>query len=232
MDANSGRGITSADYQPWYLGEPNGSDQENCGISWTTLEAWNDEDCEKDICGFCQMDRAPVFTLRGALYHDACKQPDGTLINTPIAGLCKKSRFDAKYSWTREKSDDFYILRGYRDALIRYSDADGLWRIVLYSTNETYASTNATDYPFGTRRWLVRGDPCFGGGGRGEEGAEVEVTLNLNACNGSEFNCRSGQCVPMEQRCDGVLNCMDKSGERKLSLNRLCYDVWDFCSYY
>lgn len=64
-NSNSGRAITSADYQPWYLGEPNGSDQENCGISWAALAAWNDEGCTKKLCGFCHLERAPVFTLRG-----------------------------------------------------------------------------------------------------------------------------------------------------------------------
>ena len=65
QDANDGSNLTSESYQPWYLGEPNGNDQENCGISWSKLDAWNDEGCFKELCGFCHLTKSPVFTLRG-----------------------------------------------------------------------------------------------------------------------------------------------------------------------
>ncbi len=35
----------------------------------------------------------------------------------------------------------------------------------------------------------------------------------MTACNESEFNCRNGLCVGMERRCDGHLDCADKSDE-------------------
>ncbi len=53
--------------------------------------------------------------------------------------------------------------------------------------------------------WRLYNDPCFGEG-------EVITVLNLNACNVSEFNCADGQCVSMEQRCDGILDCKDNTG--------------------
>ncbi len=59
--------------------------------------------------------------------------------------------------------------------------------------------------------WTVTNDPCFGDG-------SVEVQLNLNACSDSEFNCNDGQCVSMADRCDGIINCNDKTG-------RLCYNL-------
>ncbi len=39
MDANTGERLSSSAYQPWYLGEPNGEDQENCGSITPTLGA-------------------------------------------------------------------------------------------------------------------------------------------------------------------------------------------------
>ncbi len=65
QDANDGSNLTSDSYKPWYLGEPNGNDQENCGVSWAELDAWNDEGCYKELCGFCHLEKSPVFTLRG-----------------------------------------------------------------------------------------------------------------------------------------------------------------------
>ncbi len=69
MDANGEITLTEDSYKPWYLGEPNGNDEENCGVSWVRRDAWNDEGCFRDICGFCELEQAPVFTLRGKIYH-------------------------------------------------------------------------------------------------------------------------------------------------------------------
>ncbi len=98
-----------------------------------------------------------------------------------------------------------YILRGYSNSVLFYDEGIAAWTVELHSTDGTYASTNTTDYPFGEREWTVHGDPCFGEG-------DVVTTLNLNVCNQSEFNCANGQCVSMYQRCDGVLDCGDKTG--------------------
>lgn len=52
-------------FQPWYLGEPNGDTLENCAIVWTGKDAWNDQNCNEDFCGFCEFDRAPDLQIRG-----------------------------------------------------------------------------------------------------------------------------------------------------------------------
>ncbi len=99
----------------------------------------------------------------------------------------------------------FYVLRGYSKSVIQYDEKEELWKISLLTVNTTYATTNVTDYPFGKQQWTIYNDPCFGPG-------EVTTTLDLNACNVTEYNCVSGQCIPMSQRCDGILNCRDKTG--------------------
>ncbi len=218
-DVNSGRAIAPDDYQPWYLGEPNGSDEENCGVTWVRRDAWNDEGCFQGLCGFCHLDEAPVYTLRGvhtSTVHIKSLQRVATLLCLVSPGLCRGSLLDTKYSWTRDVVDGFYTFRGYRDAVMQFSRERGLWRIALYSTDRTYATANATDYPFGRQEWTVVNDPCFGGGDRtggGGGGGEVLVTLNLNACTDGEFNCADGQCIDMDGRCDGVLDCRDKTGQ-------------------
>ncbi len=121
-------------------------------------------------------------------------------------GLCRGSRLDTKYSWTRESAHGFYSLNGYKDAVLSKDIEENNWKIALYTTNETFAIANTTDYPFGFQQWTINNDPCFGQG-------EVTTILGLNACLASDFNCADGQCIPMESRCDGILNCHDKSGK-------------------
>ncbi len=65
------------------------------------------------------------------------------------------------------------------------------------------------EFPMGVSTWYVYGEPCYG------TEFPVEVNLTFSACNHSEFNCNNGLCVPMEQRCDGQPDCIDKSGTEK-----------------
>ena len=66
------------------------------------------------------------------------------------------------------------------------------------------ATTNATDYPIGSRCWDVHSPPFNG-----------MVTLNLNACDDEEeYNCADGTCVVIEDRCNGKNDCPDGSDEQ------------------
>ena len=58
----------------------------------------------------------------------------------------------------------------------------------------------------GTYVWEIRGDSCT-------EDNVTLVTLNMNACDREEFNCYNGECVGIEQRCDGRVDCDDKTGD-------------------
>ena len=53
-------------YQPWYPGEPNGNTVENCAVVRVGKNTWTDEHCtEKEMCGFCELERAPELMIRG-----------------------------------------------------------------------------------------------------------------------------------------------------------------------
>ena len=65
MDVNTGQPLRGGDFQPWFMGEPNGLDSENCGVTWSRRNSWNDDSCHLLHCGFCHLDEAPTFTLRG-----------------------------------------------------------------------------------------------------------------------------------------------------------------------
>ena len=69
-------------------------------------------------------------------------------------------------------------------------------RNLLITNCSVYATTNTTDYPFGTHLWDFSNDVCSLGGSN----ATAVVVLNLNACDENEFNCVDGTCIDMEKR--------------------------------
>ncbi len=66
VNVNNGKVLGKDIYQPWYPGEPNGKDRENCLVTLVNAETWNDFGCFEELCGFCDMNRLPVYTLRGS----------------------------------------------------------------------------------------------------------------------------------------------------------------------
>jgi hypothetical protein len=68
-----------------------------------------------------------------------------------------------------------------------------------------YATNPDWEFPLGRFPWDVYGEPCY-------KDYHVVVPLSLNACNYSEFNCNNGFCISMSKRCDGKLDCPDKTG--------------------
>ncbi len=89
-----------------------------------------------------------------------------------------------------------------------------MWKLENYyysgdTAAATYATANSTDYPFGTLEWEVHGDE--GCSGENNTGRQL-VTLNLSTCRQGEFNCADGSCVDIGLRCDGNIDCPDKTG--------------------
>ncbi len=187
---NTGEALAKDAFQPWYMGEPNGKNMENCGITWATRDTWNDQACETKMCGFCELEKAPDVVLRG---------------------LCLGASFDTKYSWTRELVGNQYSFRGYQNTGFFFDADERVWRLELHGNGEDrrdgpYAVANVSDYPFGTHRWVVRNEPCY-------DETELPVWINMNACSESEFNCADGQCVDIARRCDGKIDCRDRTDE-------------------
>lgn len=128
----------------------------------------------------------------------------------PSIGFCETTSFDVKYSWTEEKTNNYYTFRGYQNTMM-YFDADiEQWKLEIYSRPEVFATVNSTEYPFGTMQWHVYNDSCSE-----EEVSEEVVELNVNTCTSGEFNCEDGTCVDMNLRCDGDVDCPDKTGNTK-----------------
>ncbi|XP_018018358.2 uncharacterized protein LOC108674884 [Hyalella azteca] len=49
-------------------------------------------------------------------------------------------------------------------------------------------------------------------------GQTDEILLAFTVCRTSEFSCDDGQCIPIQKRCDDILNCRDSSDEKSCSV--------------
>ncbi len=123
-----------------------------------------------------------------------------------VQGLCDISRFDSTYSWNKDIVNKYYAFQGYQNNKMIFDNFLNAWKLEVYGRPETFAITNSTDYPFGTMPWEVFDDNCQ------EGNASYIVELNVNSCKQHEFNCGDGSCVDMNVRCDGDIDCPDKTG--------------------
>ena len=65
---------------------------------------------------------------------------------------------------------------------------------------------NSTDYPFGKMRWLVYNESCY-------DESPHATEISINVCRDDQFSCDDGRCIPMDQRCNGRVECADNTGE-------------------
>ncbi len=109
-----------------------------------------------------------------------------------------------------------YTFRGFSRTLLHLDEQSKQWKLTLDGSQVTQAAVNTTEYPFGTLDWDVTGDPaCLDKTGSITNQAEelkTTVKLNVNACTDTEFNCGDGYCIDISLRCDGDIDCPDKSG--------------------
>ena len=79
----------------------------------------------------------------------------------------------------------------------------------LEKTNAT-TSARETSFVLGRQNWTINSDSpeC-------NNGEPYSTQLKISGCNSDgEFTCDDGQCVTMEQRCDQIADCNDKSDEK------------------
>ena len=89
----------------------------------------------------------------------------------------------------------------------KWTIADDVWNVTAV-TNVAYDT-----YALGKHEWLVSGDDL-----NCHKGEPYTTFLKLTGCLEGDFTCNDGQCVRMEQRCDQLPDCADKSDERGCKL--------------
>ncbi len=109
-----------------------------------------------------------------------------------------------------------YTFRGFSKTLLHLDEQSKQWKLTLDGNQVTQAAVNTTEYPFGTLEWDVTGDPaCLNKAGSIKKKAQelrTAMKLNVNTCTDTEFNCGDGYCIDINLRCDGDIDCPDKTG--------------------
>ena len=200
-DAYTGQKLDAGVAWPWWdvtnkdttLGKDG-----NC-LLWYTDEpddkSWREWYCYSYYMACpCQCTQQPILLLRGLCKNSALKIQDSTQY-TPkqLAG-----------------SPNDVFLVGQHTTQIRYNDTSKLW-LITNAVSSVKAESMATklSYVLGKHEWTVTDDvsSC-------SDGQTYKTLLKLSGCNpDGEFTCNNGQCVTMEQRCNQIPNCRDKSDE-------------------
>ena len=188
-----------------YLDETALGEEHNCMFArfyqpWETVASyivdWTESTCKKSqtMGCVCEYTRDPVVTLRG-------------LCST----LYEERAVDSKFFPLQNRSDpqDFHF-QGNRHSTLKQDVNDKKWKLGSTVTQVSAVS----DAPFlsfglGLHMWEVTGDVWCN-----TTGVRYKTQLKLTGCNQEgEFTCNDGQCIKMEERCDQVPDCRDKSDE-------------------
>ena len=107
------------------------------------------------------------------------------------------------------------ILLGKRTTRIEYNDTSSQW-VLTDARSDVTAVSRATkiSYVLGKHEWTISDDDYDCG-----KGKPYTTMLKLTGCNpAGEFTCDDGQCIKMEERCNQLPNCRDKSDERNCQI--------------
>ena len=137
-----------------------------------------------------------------------------------LRGLCPSSALNTKDRNRGTRYTPVQLPRSMRDTFFvggmstRIYFNHSAWVIsdsVFNCTGVTNAEKDS--YALGKHEWTITGDsPHCGRGGH------YTTWLVLTGCLEGEFTCDDGQCVSMDQRCDQLPDCRDKSDERGCQL--------------
>ena len=92
---------------------------------------------------------------------------------------------------------------------VREGECDsGKWILQSLIKPEYKLELTNSDIPIGRQKWnLVQGDTIC----NNEIGSPIQLTFS--PCYPGKFTCDSGQCIPLEERCNIELNCEDQTDE-------------------
>ena len=133
-----------------------------------------------------------------------------------LRGRCS-SLFNDPFFYPKQlPSDPLHIIMvGTWYTRIGYNDDISQWMLTSAKYNVTAVSqASHVSYVLGKHEWTISNDTFECG-----KGESYTTELKLTGCKeDGEFTCDDGQCVTMEERCNQVPDCRDKSDERGCQL--------------
>ena len=150
---------------------------------------WLEVNCDlSPVSCVCQYPAQPIMYLRGG---------------------CPETYLDRKYIALQESVLDDVMWVGIYNTRIEYDLNNYQWRMEISDWGVTaHSRAEHRSYILGKHNWTIHNDYNCNGGNT------YTTELKATGCNlFGDFTCDSGQCVRMEQRCDQVSHCWDKSDE-------------------
>ena len=181
---------------PWYGNKRDTTvgDNENCLILLTDQpinDTWYEWQCSSyDQACPCHTEEQAILLMRG---------------------LCRDNTLDRLYTPKQlATSPNDLIILGFVTSRIQYSDSSSQWILTDAESNVTAVSdATKVSYVLGKHEWTVSNDVFLC-----NKGKPYTTFLKLSGCNHEgDFTCDDGQCVTMQQRCNQIPNCRDKSDE-------------------
>ena len=157
----------------------------------------NDDQCYIVFCPICSIERPTLKIF--------------------IRGLCDKSLFNRHYMYNID-TEGMILYLGEKSSSIAYDANENLWIWKDNKDNRSVATSSSTydSLLIGVHTFDFSGvmeDKCK------KDGLERE--LKLTTCVSGQFTCDDGLCVPIEQRCDQVIQCKDNSDEKNCNIINL-----------
>ena len=107
------------------------------------------------------------------------------------------------------------IFLGQYTTRIAYNATEAQWKLSEVDSDVTAVSSAIeVSYAIGKHAWTISNDSvsCY-------EGKPYTTELKLTGCaEKGEFTCNDGQCITMEERCNQLADCRDKSDEKGCQL--------------
>ena len=182
--------------QPWAGSGPDGGLEQNCAVLLDG-DTWGDATCSSS--------------------HRACMCKNKPRSYLELKGRCPGSSIDDFYKPMNNLTDSReLIFQGLDDTLIRYNKEENMWKLKVGDSNvtgfskATYASEHTSihaTFALGKHNWTIQGD-------KGCSSGESYVReMKLSGCEYGNFTCSDGECVSMDERCNQLPDCKDKSDE-------------------
>ena len=134
-------------------------------------------------------------------------------VTLTMSGMCDKSAFDTFYHMENDEKG-LVSYHGFDSSTIQFDTEQQLWVLTIKHKPSILATCDSalTSFVLGNHDWKVTNDlGCYSGG------TEVK-RVSFSTCLLDQYTCNDGFCVDLTSRCDGHVDCGDKSDELECRL--------------